>query len=145
MIKFQVTDCVMQLRFLILVILCAAKILHVFGKCRPPTYSISGYHLSGHVMSTTIVSNLSECVTTCVTMLRCKSLNFRLRNKLCELNDAGRHAHPEDYGPKAGFIYMDESCFWSIILWVGMNQKQDSSTWMCLNHPRFFFSIYSQC
>ena len=109
MIKFQVTDCVMQLRFPILVILCAAKIFHVFGKCRPPTYSISGYHLSGHVMSTTIVSNLSKCVTTCVTMIRCKSLNFRLKNKSCELNDAGRYAHPKDYGPKAGFIYMDVS------------------------------------
>ena len=23
-----------------------------------------------------------------------------------------------------------------------MDQKQDSSTWMCLNHPRFVFSIY---
>ena len=46
---------------------------------------------------------------TCVTMIRCKSLNFRLKNKSCELNDAGRYAHPKDYGPKAGFIYMDVS------------------------------------
>ena len=107
----------MQLLFPILVILSSSKILNVFGKCRPSTYSVSGFHLSGHEMSTMIVSNLSECVTACVTKICCKSLNFRLNDKSCHLNNAGRHAHPEDYGP-----------------------KQDLSTWMCLNHPRFVFS-----
>ena len=99
----------MQLRFPILVILCAAKILNVFGKCAPSTHSISGYHLSGHVMSTKIVSSFSECVTMCVTKIRCKSLNFCLKDKSCDLNDSGRHAHSENYGPKAGIIYMDVS------------------------------------
>ena len=64
-------------------------------------------HLSGHVMSIIIVFSLSECVTTCVTKIHCKSLNFRLKYKSCDLNDAGRH--PKDYGPTAGFIYMDVS------------------------------------
>ena len=99
----------MQLRFPILVILCAAKILNVFGKCAPSTHSISGYHLSGHVMYTKTVSSFSECVTMCVTKIRCKSLNFCLKDKSCDLNDAGGHAHPENYGPKAGIIYMDVS------------------------------------
>ena len=45
----------------------------------------------------------------CVTKIRCKSLNFCLKDKSCDLNDAGRHAHPENYGPKAGIIYMDVS------------------------------------
>ena len=64
-------------------------------------------HLSGHVMSIIIVSSLSKCVTTCVTKIHCKSLNFRLKDKSCDLNDAGRHQ--KDYGPTAGFIYMDVS------------------------------------
>ena len=98
-----------ELRFPILVILSTSKILNVFGKCAPSTHSITGYHLSGHVMTTTIVSSLSECVTMCVTKTRCKSLNFRLKDKSCDLNDAGRHAHPKDYGPKAGCINMDVS------------------------------------
>ena len=34
-------------------------------------------------------------------------LNFRLKDKSCDLSDAGRHAHPEDYRPKTGCIYMD--------------------------------------
>ena len=107
-IKFQVIDCVMQLRFPILVIfLCSLKILNVFGKCRPSTYSISGFHLSGHVMSTKTVLSLSECLNTCVTKIRCKSLNFCSKENSCILNDARRHAHPEDYGTKAGCIYMD--------------------------------------
>ena len=109
MVNFQEIDCEMQLRFPILVIFCSSKILNVFGKCRPSTYSISGFHLSGHVMSTMIVSSLSECLNTCVTKFRCRSLNFCLKDKSCDLNDARRHVHPEDYGPKAGCIYIDVS------------------------------------
>nr|XP_058955592.1 uncharacterized protein LOC131782868 [Pocillopora verrucosa] len=58
-------------------------------------------------MSTEIVPSLSECLNTCVTKIRCKSLNFCSKEKSCILNDARRHAHPEDYGTKAGCIYMD--------------------------------------
>ena len=99
----------MQLRFPILVIFFSSKILNVSGKCRPSTYSISGFHLSGHVMSTMIVFSLSECLNTCVTKFRCRSLNFCSKDKSCDLNDARRHVHPEDYGPKAGCIYIDVS------------------------------------
>ena len=99
----------MQLRFPILVIFFSSKILNVSGKCRPSTYSISGFHLSGHVMSTMIVSSLSECLNTCVTKFRCRSLNFCSKDKSCDLNDSRRHVHPEDYGLKAGCIYIDVS------------------------------------
>ena len=105
MINFQVIDCVNQLRFPIFVILCSAKI----GKCGPSTYPISGHHLSVHVMSAMIVSSLFECLATGVTKIRCKSLNFRFKDMSHDLNDAGTHAHPKDYGPKAGFIYKDVS------------------------------------
>ena len=61
-------------------------------------------------------------MTPSVTKIHCKSLNFRLKDKSCDLNDAGKHAHPKDYGPKTGFIY-----------------------WACLSHPRFVRLIHSQC
>ena len=98
----------MQLRFPILVIFFSSKILNVSGICRPSTYSISGFHLSG-LMSTMIVSSLSECLNTCVTKFRCRSLNFCSKDKSCDLNDARRQVYPEDYGPKAGCIYIDVS------------------------------------
>ena len=37
---------------------------------------------------------------------RCKSLNFRLVDMSCDLNDADRFTHPGDYGPKYGFVYI---------------------------------------
>ena len=40
---------------------------------------------------------------------RCKSLNFRLVDMSCDLNDADRFTHPGDYRPKYGFVYMDTS------------------------------------
>ena len=99
----------MQPLFFILGILCSTKILKVFGKCRPPAYLISSCRLSGHVMFTMTVSSLSEYVTMYVTEMHCKRLDFRLKGKSCDLNETGKHAHPKDYGPKAGFIYMDVS------------------------------------
>ena len=45
----------------------------------------------------------------CSGEFRCKSMNFRLNDKSCDLNDADRHTHPEDYGPKEGSVYMDTS------------------------------------
>ena len=37
----------------------------------------------------------------------CKSMNFRLEDKSCELNNADRFTHPEDFGTKEGYVYMD--------------------------------------
>jgi len=45
----------------------------------------------------------------CENEFRCKSLNFRLKDKSCDLNDADRYTHPEDYGPQEGSVYMDTS------------------------------------
>ena len=45
----------------------------------------------------------------CQNELRCKSLNFRLSDKSCDLNDADRYTHPEDYGPQERSVYMDTS------------------------------------
>ena len=47
------------------------------------------------------------CVYICVLW---NNLNFRLRDNSCELNDPDQFTHPsypEDYGPRAGYVYMD--------------------------------------
>ena len=45
----------------------------------------------------------------CRNEFRCNSLNFRLKDKSCDLNDADRYTQPEDYGPQEGSLYMDTS------------------------------------
>jgi len=43
----------------------------------------------------------------CTADPRCKSINFRFEDLLCELNDADRYTHPWDYGSKEGHGYSD--------------------------------------
>ena len=95
--------------FGILVIISLAKLHEALKQCPASTYSVYGHCLSGHVISTRISSSLSECVMMCSGEFRCKSINFRIRDKSCDLNDADRYTHPEDYGPKEGSVYMDTS------------------------------------
>ena len=91
------------------VIISSARFCQALEQCRPSTYSVYGHHLSGHVMSTAMSSSLSECVMMCFNEFRCRSLNFRLKDKSCDLNDADKHTHSEDYGPDEGSVYMDTS------------------------------------
>ncbi|PFX15619.1 hypothetical protein AWC38_SpisGene20156 [Stylophora pistillata] len=77
-------------------------------QCRRSTYSEYGHHLSGHVVSTQKTSSISECVMICSSESRCKSLNFRLKDKSCDLNDANKHTHPGDFGAKEGSVYMNK-------------------------------------
>lgn len=94
---------------IILVILSTAKLHNALEHCSDPTYSVFGHGLSSHVISTGISSSLSECVMMCGNEFRCKSLNFRLKDKSCDLNDAYRYTHPGDYGQREGSVYMDTS------------------------------------
>ena len=97
----------LQHSFGILVVISFARAHETLEQCPASTYSVYGHSLSGHVISTRISSSLSECVMMCSGEFRCKSINFRLRDRSCDLNDADKHTHPEDYGPKEGSVYMD--------------------------------------
>ena len=93
----------------ILVMVSSAKLLHALEQCQVQSLSVYGHHLANHVISTRASSGLTECVIMCSDESRCKSLNFRVNDKSCDLNDADRFTHPEDYGPKHGIVYMDTS------------------------------------
>ena len=103
------SDNMLQRYLSILVILNTAKIHEALQHCSGSTYSVYGHSLSSHVNSTRISSSLSDCVLMCRNEFRCKSLNFRLKDKSCDLNDGDRYTHPEDYGPQEGSVYMDTS------------------------------------
>ena len=103
------SDSMLQHYLGILVILNTAKLPKALEHCSESTYSVYGHSLSSHVNSTGISSSLSDCVMMCENEFRCKSLNFRLKDKSCDLNDADRYTHPEDYGPQEGSVHMDTS------------------------------------
>ena len=75
-------------------------------QCRT-TYSSSGSHLKGHVMSTNNVKNMGKCLDTCKKDQQCRSMNVKSRRLDCELNNADRPTHPWDYEFKDGYAYSD--------------------------------------
>ena len=93
--------------FGILLIINSAELIEALENCNEPIKSTYGHYLAHHVISTRISSSLSQCVMMCSYEFRCKSMNFLMNDKSCDLNDADRHTHPEDYGPKEGSVYMD--------------------------------------
>ena len=99
----------LQQFFGIFIIISFAKRLEAVEQCPASTHSAYGHSLSGHGILTHMASSLTECIVMCSNEARCKSLNFRMNDKSCELNNADRHTHPEDYGPKERSIYMDTS------------------------------------
>ena len=93
--------------FITIIIRCSMMTTHGLEQCQVQSVSIYGYYLTGHVIYTKTCASLSECVILCSYEFRCKSFNFRLMDKLCELNDADRFTHPVDYVPMEGFLYKD--------------------------------------
>ena len=67
--------------------------------------SITGYYLAGHVIASRSVAEIRECVSACNENLKCRSINFLTKEKRCELNDANRFSHPDDY-KKLGPVYI---------------------------------------
>ena len=76
-------------------------------QCSKPVRSIKGSYLTGHVISNRSTDGLGDCLVECTADPRCKSINFRFQNSLCELNEADRYTHPWDYGSKEGHAYSD--------------------------------------
>ena len=93
--------------FITIIIRCSMMTTHGLEQCQVQSVSIYGYYLTGHVIYTKTCASLSECVILCSYEFRCKSFNFRLMDKLCELNDADRFTHRVDYVPMEGFLYKD--------------------------------------
>ena len=101
--------------FGVLIVICHAQLTQAIAQCVRPTYSEYGHHLSGHVITTSKTSSITECVMFCLNESRCKSLNFRLKDKSCDLNAADKRTHPRDFGPKEGSVYMNKVWYWRIL------------------------------
>ena len=104
---YQVSSTMLQFFARVVVFVSCAKLLQASEQCQVASLSVYGYQMAGHVMFTREGSSLSECFMLCSYEFRCKSFNFHLNDKSCDLNDADRFTHPGDYRPKEGFVYMD--------------------------------------
>ena len=76
-------------------------------QCSKPVRSIKRKYLSGHVMLNGSADGLGDCLINCSFNPLCKSINFRFKDLLCELNEADRYTHPWDYGSIEGHAYSD--------------------------------------
>ena len=73
------------------------------------TSSVYGHYLNGHVISSMSAAGPGPCHRICDKDPKCKSMNFRLENKSCELNNADRFSHPQDYQERQSSVYSDTS------------------------------------
>ena len=73
------------------------------------TSSVYGHYLNGHVISSMSAAGPGQCHRICDKDPKCKSMNFRLENKSCELNNADRFSHPQDYQERQASVYSDTS------------------------------------
>ncbi|XP_022790291.1 uncharacterized protein LOC111329786 [Stylophora pistillata] len=76
-------------------------------ECTQPVWSVKGKYLRGHVTSNVSTSGLGDCMLECFSVPQCKSINFRFKYLLCELNDASRNTHPWDYISSEEHAYSD--------------------------------------
>ena len=67
------------------------------GQCKPSERSISGKALTGHTYKAVTVSRPFECQVLCENDSKCRSYNFFLPEKICEMNSKTKEAEPQDF------------------------------------------------
>ena len=83
------------------------RIVVLANQCTTKTNTIYGQRLRKHVIRETFESEVFQCVLRCKDSLDCQSMNYRMMDQLCQLNDATKASHNEDFGPELGYIYME--------------------------------------
>ena len=76
------------------------------SQCRTATNSIGGMFLRGHTFKTSTVERPVGCYLMCEEEVICRSYNFEIGQKLCELNNRTKEARPEDFMPDQTRFYM---------------------------------------
>lgn len=77
-------------------------------QCKKVAYSVQrGYFLRDHLISTSNVKSIGQCLVACSQDQRCQSINFKFLGSICELNDADREIKPGYYQLNDGYAYSD--------------------------------------
>ena len=65
-----------------------------------------GKMLTGHTYETFKINRPSDCVIRCENDPGCQSYNYKLEEKICELNNRSKETRPQDYITDLTRIYM---------------------------------------
>ena len=66
-------------------------------RCKPSVRSITGKALKGHTYKAVTVNRPFECVVLCENDHKCRSFNFFLPEKICEMNSKTKEEEPQDF------------------------------------------------
>ena len=72
-----------------------------------PSFTIPGFKLYGLVIKTVTKISKENCQTNCTSNKNCKSVNFHLKHRKCELNHGNHLTNPEYLRQEDGFVYLD--------------------------------------
>ncbi|XP_068685790.1 protein kinase C-binding protein NELL2-like [Montipora foliosa] len=75
-------------------------------QCKPSEVSIPGKALNGHTFKATVVSGPIQCQMLCENDPKCRSYNFHILTKNCELNDETKETKPDDFDTDDLRFYM---------------------------------------
>ncbi|XP_068687099.1 fibrillin-2-like [Montipora foliosa] len=75
-------------------------------QCKPSEVSIPGKALNGHTFKATVVSGPIKCQMLCENNPKCRSYNFHILTKNCELNDKTKETKPNDFATDELRFYM---------------------------------------
>ena len=82
----------------ITVLLVVSRMFHIAPAQRCGTEnSIFGKMLRGHTFRELKTNHSIECLQTCNADVRCQSINYVMRNDICELNNRTKEARPENF------------------------------------------------
>ena len=66
-------------------------------QCKSSEVSIPDKALNGHTYKTTVVSGPIQCQVLCENDPKCRSYNFHILTKNCEMNDETKETKPNDF------------------------------------------------
>ncbi|XP_020910750.1 pentraxin-4 [Exaiptasia diaphana] len=71
------------------------------------SYSLPGFKIHGHVITSVSLSTISQCKHRCAAQQRCNSISFHQNTKKCEMHDGNHISHPESVLPSNGYVYVN--------------------------------------
>ncbi|XP_068687094.1 fibrillin-1-like isoform X1 [Montipora foliosa] len=105
-------------------------------QCKPSEVSIPGKALNGHTFKTTVVSGPIQCQMVCENDPKCRSYNFHILTKNCEINDETKETKPHDFVTDDQRFYMkrediDECKVFPFTCDVNADCQNTDSSYIC--------------
>ncbi|XP_068706648.1 uncharacterized protein [Montipora foliosa] len=105
-------------------------------QCKPSEVSIPDKALIGHTYTSTVVSGPIQCQMLCENDPKCRSYNFHILTKNCEMNDETKETKPNDFVTDDQRFYMkrediDECKRVPFICDVNANCQNTDGSYIC--------------